>query len=548
MAWWKRKEEAPFIVTSSSGSRVIPVPRHCVIAWQVKKGFADRMFNWLESIISYQARKPPHNCDEMDPRLEIPPSAADMDGDSFKHEFTEYLSCLAVECNWHVHNNTCFKHLRNDVTTIDPQTGTIELRRWRGRVLDYATKMFEAYAEVQPCASAAQGERTLITKTVNAIMGKQEMSHQQVMSCLVGGGDYYTSHMMSSVKVLKGKTSVRISLTNKSRHFDGLCLWEFVERTVKEKGDITVPHDRAVDDDVDNDVGQKMLPRAKFAQGHTQVATHILRLCKKFVVPVLLGNTIPRPDKSDKEYTLHCRALMLLFKPWRNLRDLKGEPSIIKNMDIENECKDARDAHATLVREQGLKPHVYGTQQNDQTQVDMDTFEEALFADATLDEEDEEECSQENRADSVIMDPDIRDIQHCLRAALDGGLFTNEGQSRLKGEPPQDADTHLVNDDKEGRLAEFTSLMRATKKQKRPVDVGRSDDEVKHARVAQQETDPAINFAQMEEDTEITSVYHKPELSTKDKEIILEEIIKEFGLTDNEEQQMSLRIISEHFI
>ncbi|KAG1856607.1 hypothetical protein C8R48DRAFT_608114, partial [Suillus tomentosus] len=110
-----------------------------------------------------------------------------------------------------------------------------------------------------------------------------------------------------------------------------------------------------------------MLPRAKFAQGHTQVATHILRLCKKFVVPVLLGNTIPRPDKSDKEYTLHCRALMLLFKPWRNLRDLKGDhvswsdayaketfPSkilaIIKNMDIENECKDARDAHATLVR------------------------------------------------------------------------------------------------------------------------------------------------------------------------------------------------------
>ncbi|KAG1880085.1 hypothetical protein F4604DRAFT_1578776, partial [Suillus subluteus] len=34
----------------------------------------------------------------------------------------------------------------------------------------------------------------------------------------------------------------------------------------------------------------------------------------------------------------------------------------------------------------------------------------------------------------------------------------------------------------------------------------------------------------------------------KDKEIILDDIIREFGLTDNEEQLMSLWIVSEHFI
>ncbi|KAG1811909.1 hypothetical protein EV424DRAFT_1327332 [Suillus variegatus] len=129
-----------------------------------------------------------------------------------------------------------------------------------------------------------------------------------------------------------------------------------------------------VDDDVNSNVcdvltkkgGWKRLPRAKFAQGHTQGGTHILHFRKKFVVPVLLGNTIPRPDQSDEEYALHCRAMMVLFKPWQNLKSIKGDnenwtdayekenfPSnvlaIIKNMNVENKCKDAHDAHAALV-------------------------------------------------------------------------------------------------------------------------------------------------------------------------------------------------------
>ncbi|KAG1788113.1 uncharacterized protein HD556DRAFT_1245603, partial [Suillus plorans] len=110
-----------------------------------------------------------------------------------------------------------------------------------------------------------------------------------------------------------------------------------------------------------------MLPRAKFEPGHTQVSTHILRLRSKLVVPVLLGDSIPRPDQSDEEYELHGRAMMMLFKPWRNLKGLKGDNDnwatafeketfppnlsvIIQNMNVENECKDARDAHAAVAR------------------------------------------------------------------------------------------------------------------------------------------------------------------------------------------------------
>ncbi|KAJ7881690.1 hypothetical protein B0H13DRAFT_1629900 [Mycena leptocephala] len=46
----------------------------------------------------------------------------------------------------------------------------------------------------------AEVNRSLFTKTVMALMSKQEMSHQQVMSYLVGGGDCYTSHHFKIVK------------------------------------------------------------------------------------------------------------------------------------------------------------------------------------------------------------------------------------------------------------------------------------------------------------------------------------------------------------
>jgi hypothetical protein len=365
----------------------------------------------------------------MDPRLENAPQVAAMDEASFKHEFTDFLSRLAVECNWHVHNNTCFKHLKNgeqrgdatcrmrldgsmqEITTIDPETGSIELRRWRGRVnnftdlilflmqcntdtqfigsgeaakatvfytteyvtksdlplhvglqaLDYATKMFEANAQTETSTSVSKREQTLITKTVNAIMGKQEISHQQVMSYLVGGGDHYTSHVFHAFKwyefvnaiqrseelalafdeqgehfenevfgetqldeqvtvsILANKVEISSDIQDYSLQpfdsaFDKLSLWEFMERTIKEKGDITNRNDDTVDDGEDSDVldsaskkkGRKLLPRAKFAQGHAQFTTHILRLHSKLVIPVMIGDAIPCPDQSDEEYELYC--------------------------------------------------------------------------------------------------------------------------------------------------------------------------------------------------------------------------------------------------
>ncbi|KAG1890326.1 hypothetical protein F4604DRAFT_1533592, partial [Suillus subluteus] len=99
-------------------------------------------------------------------------------------------------------------------------------------------------------------------------------------------------------------------------------------------------------------------------------------LREKSVIPVLLGDSIHRPDRSEEEYEKYCCAMMILFKSWRDLSVLKGTYSswseafdnetftpeflnLIHNMNIENECKDARDVHAATVREEKAKPHIF---------------------------------------------------------------------------------------------------------------------------------------------------------------------------------------------
>ncbi|KAG1844565.1 hypothetical protein C8R48DRAFT_750837 [Suillus tomentosus] len=240
-----------------------------------EQGFKDSMFAWLENIISCElpndvgcvfetcpqdAKKPVRRSDEMDPRLETLPQIAELDAQSFAYEFREFLTRLAVECNWH-HirsgekrgDENCRMRLDGslqDITTIDVETGSIELRRWRARInnytdlilflmqsntdtqfigsgeaakaavfyiteyitksslpmyigiqaLEYATKMHEQKFEALEDVTVDQKNRNLITKSVNAMMGQQEISHQQVMSYLVGGGDFYTSHTFQTLR------------------------------------------------------------------------------------------------------------------------------------------------------------------------------------------------------------------------------------------------------------------------------------------------------------------------------------------------------------
>lgn len=366
------------------------------------------------------------------------------------------------------------------------------------QALDYATKMHDAkYAEDENTVSEKRNHN-LITKSVNAMMGHQETSHQQVMSYLIGGGDVYTSHTFQTVKWYEfmnavdrfdmecacregGEASqdvddveqlqeeyVTMNISTQmiefssdmadyilcpldAEPFSDLCLWQFIERTIKVRGDLPVEEpDEECDDsfvgreDSSRKCGRKMLPRAKFVERHSQFGSHILQMREKYVIPVLLGDAIPWPDRSSECYERYCRAMMVLFKPWRDFETLKGENdswtqafekesfppailSVISNMNIENECKDARDTHAAVVREECAKPHVFGNNVTEHmhSEEDMAAFNDALLADTSLDPTEDEgngDINDEHPQISVDV-KNIEDVKTCLRAAKDGGLF-----------------------------------------------------------------------------------------------------------------------------
>ncbi|KAG1793653.1 uncharacterized protein HD556DRAFT_1212328, partial [Suillus plorans] len=67
-------------------------------------------------------------------------------------------------------------------------------------------------------------------------------------------------------------------------------------------------------------------------------------------------------DGTNEDHELHCRAMLMLFKPWRKFEDLKCHNDtwaesleqqafapelsrVMQNMNVENECKDACDTH-----------------------------------------------------------------------------------------------------------------------------------------------------------------------------------------------------------
>jgi hypothetical protein len=237
--------------------------------------FQESIFRWMEDTIKCELpgmTRPLHAadvgnaCDDADEsedcRLQCPPQASELDAESFSYEYQKFVHRLAVKCNWHVHNDTCYKHLTRDqprtdgncrmringqtraVTMLDDDTRSILLRRlhpWINNfndvvlfllqsnmdikyigsgpaakalvyyITDYITKSdLKIHCGVQTLHAAIKchsekfkhdhvssesfRDRNLVTKCINSLNGRLEISHQQVMSYLIGGGDYYTSH------------------------------------------------------------------------------------------------------------------------------------------------------------------------------------------------------------------------------------------------------------------------------------------------------------------------------------------------------------------
>ncbi|VDC00928.1 unnamed protein product [Peniophora sp. CBMAI 1063] len=276
-----------------------------------------------------------------------------------------------------------------------------------------AAMQVDAASDEDPIAASVQRRRFLI-KCVNAMMGRVELSHQQVMSYLVGGGDFYASHQFASlywgdmskfhsgpvldseaedVDDYAGGVDVTVNMRDNDvvptsqlldyRHrpnshgFDDICAWEFaglVEKSrIKLKTDCPPAKDyssvmyQEVDDFADEGSNHSRRAKLRFLDPHPQAETHTVHLRGNMHVPILSGPKIPRQSSGDDARERFCRAMLILFKPWRERSDLLGDfPNwaaaydahkfpdhllrTIRHIHVEHECKDARDRYSEARR------------------------------------------------------------------------------------------------------------------------------------------------------------------------------------------------------
>ncbi|KAH9475320.1 hypothetical protein JR316_0012431 [Psilocybe cubensis] len=266
--------------------------------------------------------------------------------------------------------------------------------------LSYAVS--KAYSKMSANQSEISDNQTVgaIITAVNSMMGRQEISQPQVMSYLVGGGDHYTSHKFAILKwhsirrfcmshhtksnqTPNNSTLDDVSNTNEQENeesvelnmgdrditasnqrldyclrpandkFIDLCLYDFVAWGIKQRYTKEMLH-----------IETAVRPGSFLNDEHPEYFTHYMTIRRKSCIPIILGPSIPNPLKSDQLKDDWARDMLLLFKPWRDISDLKTPSEtwtdafhnyeismklehtrIIQNMQALTECSEARDAH-----------------------------------------------------------------------------------------------------------------------------------------------------------------------------------------------------------
>ncbi|PPQ66487.1 hypothetical protein CVT26_011176 [Gymnopilus dilepis] len=237
----------------------------------------------------------------------------------------------------------------------------------------------------QYCTSA-------LIKFVNAMMGRHEISHQQVMSYLVGGGDCYTSekfqnlHLTSFLRHITAEEVKRAPRNCNNNHDedditapqDNICLTvdqdgaridsqvlDYIYRPTHSQYDAMSVYDfvaRTSKAKVQNKDKLTESTQAFSSWNHPQKGTRKVCLRSVPVLPVILGPSMPGRKSESYSSDVWAKHILTLFKPWRTLHDLKKvdetwseaystfeqkelrrkDLDIIKNMELLTECADAR--------------------------------------------------------------------------------------------------------------------------------------------------------------------------------------------------------------
>ncbi|PPQ81034.1 hypothetical protein CVT26_002879 [Gymnopilus dilepis] len=412
----------------------------------------------------------------------------------------------------------------------------------------------------------AQSSRAVVT-AVNSMMGRQEISHPQIMSYLVGGGDTYKSEKFcvlhwsairrfvekfwrtqegregredfeETVSLTLGPRSVDISsqlldyvYRSEDSQFSSLCLYDFVSTTAK------VRHRQ------DQDSGRDR--QGAFVDcNHPQINTHYLVIRKQQYVPVLLGPKIPNRDWSAELLELWSRDVLTLFKPWRSPGDLKTSQEswtqafetfrtslnplhtkILKNMSVLTECNEARDRHPRGNR-QATDATEQGVNEADPDLPDIEHITDIIFDPYRDFDADHSPSSNVTGSRDDILSPDVSSM-------LDMCLPLSSCSVDLVETTPKEPSK--VTDDVLPMLAGHSAFMTEKRKRKHRAIDEEANRPRPLARRARQ-TSPIATRAVLGNDSHPVDESHR----------IAESVVSEMNLASNAEQLAAFNLIARH--
>lgn len=127
-------------------------------------------------------------------------------------------------------------------------------------------------------------------------------------------------------------------------------------------------------------LGRPQEERGSFLPAHPQYSSHLVRKRVSWVIPLILNGSLPCHDSTPEEQDTRARTILILFVPWRNPGDLKHihetwreayerrhreiapeHHTIILNMTVLTECKDAKDRTLALRRSEYDSSSTSGT-------------------------------------------------------------------------------------------------------------------------------------------------------------------------------------------
>ncbi|KAF5311183.1 hypothetical protein D9611_012999 [Ephemerocybe angulata] len=268
--------------------------------------------------------------------------------------------------------------------------------------LSYAIQQAESRGVLQNHPADVSSARRATTIAVNSMLGRQEISHPQVMSYILGGGEHYTNESFQAINwaeiiryVMKAfplqqdplqpvttsedvinpqecNEDVQLAISNIGTNLSASShLLDYIFRPAIEPYDLMglyrfIASTRRTSLTSRGAAEMNVLPENRIvrfsSEEHPQFYTHTLVLRRNHAIPVLLGPKIARNDGTEQERDVWGRDMCILFRPWRNPLDLKDpdntwydaaitalaslntrDKDIASNMTLISEGKQARD-------------------------------------------------------------------------------------------------------------------------------------------------------------------------------------------------------------